>query len=211
MNTHRTITSALVVTLCLVTAQSAYAATLYRQLDWGMRGTDVSALQSYLASDSLLYPQGLITGYYGPLTVLAVKNFQARYGILRVGRVGPVTLTALNERMGGSSSSSWSQLAAPIISKPMITTAGTSATVSWTLNEPARAVIYYSTSPLVTYERENSVDVSGQTLSSGTGYSSSHSLTIPGLSPNTTYHYLVYVTDEQGNVSVTWPATFIAQ
>ncbi|MCL9971914.1 MAG: peptidoglycan-binding protein, partial [Candidatus Pacebacteria bacterium] len=52
-----------------------FAATLERQLEVGMTGTDVSALQTYLAADPTLYPQGLVTGYYGFLTKSAVSNF----------------------------------------------------------------------------------------------------------------------------------------
>src|SRR6185436_11962914 len=74
----------------------ASAATLDRQLEFGMSGSDVSTLQTFLALDTSIYPQGLVTGYFGPLTRAAVINFQAKNGIATVGRVGPITLVALN-------------------------------------------------------------------------------------------------------------------
>src|SRR3989338_7152445 len=77
----------------------APAATLNRQLQVGMSGSDVSALQTFLAADVTLYPQGLVTGYFGNLTKAAVSNFQSRNGISPVGRVGPVTLAVLNAQM----------------------------------------------------------------------------------------------------------------
>lgn len=185
----------------------ASADNLYRQLSLGMTGTDVYDLQTFLAKDSSIYPQGLVTGYFGPLTAQAVRNFQSRYGISPVGRVGPITLAAINSQMSGTVSTS-SPLAAPSISKPAVAASRNSAILSWTTNENARAVVYYSSTPLTTYERDNAVDVSGLTASADSAFHTSHSVTLTGLNPNTVYYYLVYVTDEQGNVSVTWPTMF---
>ena len=71
-----------------------------RELEFGMHGDDITALQLFLAKDKTLYPEGLITGYFGSLTRSAVRRFQARYGIKQVGRVGPITLEKLNELIG---------------------------------------------------------------------------------------------------------------
>jgi peptidoglycan hydrolase-like protein with peptidoglycan-binding domain len=66
-------------------------------LDMGSRGASVTNLQTFLAQDTSIYPEGLITGYYGTLTAGAVRRFQARYGISTVGRVGPQTRAKINE------------------------------------------------------------------------------------------------------------------
>src|SRR3989344_2638261 len=66
------------------------------QLDYGQTSTNVTNLQVFLASSPTIYPQGLVTGYFGPLTKSAVMNFQSAYGISQVGRVGPQTLTKIN-------------------------------------------------------------------------------------------------------------------
>ncbi|OGZ47233.1 MAG: hypothetical protein A3J54_01345 [Candidatus Ryanbacteria bacterium RIFCSPHIGHO2_02_FULL_45_13b] len=76
------------------------SAVLTRELSLGSEGDDVIQLQAFLASDLGLYPEGKVTGYYGSLTVAAVKRFQAKYGISQLGRVGPQTLAKLNEVMG---------------------------------------------------------------------------------------------------------------
>jgi peptidoglycan hydrolase-like protein with peptidoglycan-binding domain len=76
----------------------------------GLRGTEVTALQNYLASDRDLYPEGLVTGFYGTLTQRAVERFQCRHSIVcggtltttGYGRVGPRTLAQLNTIVGGS-------------------------------------------------------------------------------------------------------------
>lgn len=82
------------------TPASPVAAGLTRQLGSGSEGDDVRSLQEFLAKDSSIYPEGKVTGHYGPLTVAAVKRFQAIYGLTQVGRVGPATLAKLQELMG---------------------------------------------------------------------------------------------------------------
>ena len=73
---------------------------LARALDVGMTGDDVRELQKFLSGDKAIYPEGLVTGYYGSATKRAVMKFQAKHGIEQVGRVGPKTLKKLNELMG---------------------------------------------------------------------------------------------------------------
>ncbi|MBZ9572123.1 peptidoglycan-binding protein [Patescibacteria group bacterium] len=70
---------------------------LIRQLRTGMTGEDVKLLQEILATDPDIYPEGLVTGYFGPLTRNAVKRFQKIAGIEQVGVVGPKTLSRINE------------------------------------------------------------------------------------------------------------------
>src|SRR3989339_860825 len=184
----------------------AEAATLTRQLYVGISGTDVSALQAYLATDATLYPQGLVTGYYGFLTKSAVANFQSRNGIEAVGRVGPITLAALNLRMSGGYAGS--NLVAPIIGSVSTSTGRNNATVYWATNENAKGVVYYSTSPLTTYEYVNGVTVSGATAMTDANFRTSQGVVLQGLQSDTIYYYLIYTTDQDGNVSVTWPSSF---
>ncbi|HVY67959.1 MAG TPA: LamG-like jellyroll fold domain-containing protein [Patescibacteria group bacterium] len=68
----------------------------------GSRGMQVSLLQSLLAQDSAVYPEGQVSGYFGGLTQLAVQKFQMKYKIANVrslgfGIVGPLTRTKLNQ------------------------------------------------------------------------------------------------------------------
>ena len=63
----------------------------------------VSALQKFLARDASIYPEGYVTGYYGPLTEQAVKRFQSRHGLLADSRpdgsamVGQITRAKISE------------------------------------------------------------------------------------------------------------------
>ncbi|MFY9462445.1 MAG: peptidoglycan-binding protein [Candidatus Sungiibacteriota bacterium] len=75
----------------------AVSATFGSDLALGSRGDDVTRLQQLLASDPSIYPEGSVTGYFGSLTVKAVRAFQAKYGISQLGRVGPATRAKLAE------------------------------------------------------------------------------------------------------------------
>lgn len=70
---------------------------LESQLRVGAEGDDVRTLQKLLASDTSIYPEGLITGFFGSLTENAVKRFQAKVKLEQVGAVGPETLARINE------------------------------------------------------------------------------------------------------------------
>lgn len=190
---------AIVVFPFLASAQTL----LTRQLEQGMSGPDVSTLQTFLAKDATIYPQGLVTGYFGSLTKSTVSNFQARNGIATVGRVGPITLAAINNQMNGDNTS-------PFITPVNLNTTNSTATLSWNTSENASAIVYYSTSPLSMIEGSptSGVTIGGSSLLVHTDLRTSHSATINSLNNNTTYYYVVYVRDVYGNESITWPSTF---
>jgi len=76
---------------------------LVRTMTFGTHGEDVKTLQLLLAGDPSIYPEGIFSGYFGPLTAKAVKKFQEKNGIEQVGFVGPKTLKKLNEKLKESS------------------------------------------------------------------------------------------------------------
>jgi|GEM_PF-639340 len=63
----------------------------------GSEGDQVTLLQTLLAADASLYPEGRITGYFGPATRRAIARFQARNGLDQVGFIGPRTRESLNK------------------------------------------------------------------------------------------------------------------
>lgn len=67
------------------------------RLSLGARGEQVRHLQQLLASDPTLYPEGLVTSYFGPATYEAVKRLQAKLKLEQVGVVGPQTIARINE------------------------------------------------------------------------------------------------------------------
>jgi hypothetical protein len=80
-------------------ANSSYGQTggsgqFYNFLAVGYAGSEVSALQEFLAQQG--FYNGPITGYYGPLTAAAVREYQRVHGLPATGTVDPATRAALN-------------------------------------------------------------------------------------------------------------------
>ena len=63
----------------------------------GVRGDDVKKLQEVLSKFSDIYPDGTVSGIFGPLTEAAVRKFQEKEGLAPIGIVGPKTAAKLNE------------------------------------------------------------------------------------------------------------------
>jgi hypothetical protein len=84
----------------LANQQTKYIFT--HSLQHGDTGEDVTQLQTFLKSQGIdIYPEGLITGYFGNLTKLAVQRFQVKYNIAKsgdggYGYVGPKTREKMN-------------------------------------------------------------------------------------------------------------------
>ena len=204
---------------------------LMRQLQYGMTGEDVKLLQEILATDPDVYPEGLITGYYGNLTRNAVKRFQKIAGLDQAGQVGPKTTAKINELLtegagnsgkvppglliapgirkklgfiptppadqelppGISKKLQEEDKTAPVISEITATEIGaTSIKITWTTNENADSKVWYgTTTPLVAASPTTSVSSAGLVLS--------HAVTLTGLTPSTTYYYVVSSTDWAAN------------
>lgn len=91
------------------------AAPLERDLMKGAKGDDVKFLQAFLAGDASIYPEGIISGFFGSLTKAAVIRFQKREHITpAVGYVGIKTKSRI------------SLLIQPVIPSPASTSPATS-------------------------------------------------------------------------------------
>lgn len=93
----------------------------------GTRSDEVRLLQEFLKQDPEIYPDGLVTGFFGIATEAAVKKFQEKHGIEAVGIVGPKTRAKLQELItqgaGASGKIPPGLLIAPGISREPPTTA----------------------------------------------------------------------------------------
>jgi len=61
------------------------------QVAIGSRSEEVKLIQEILKTDPNIYPEGYVTGYYGPLTSNAVKKLQKRCGLPETGVIDPDT------------------------------------------------------------------------------------------------------------------------
>ena len=74
----------------------------------GTQSEQVKLLQTMLAKNKEIYPEGIISGYYGNLTVKAVQKFQCQYMEIcsgasyttGYGLAGPKTRTKISEELG---------------------------------------------------------------------------------------------------------------
>jgi len=80
------------------TYQENISCSVFSQdLYYGMNSGQVKCLQQFLANlENNIYPEKLITGYYGPLTLAAVQKYQAFKGIITTGYFGPLTRAESN-------------------------------------------------------------------------------------------------------------------
>lgn len=87
-----------------VTTSPEFAAVnvFTQTLSRGMFSEEVKELQRVLAQNPEVYPEGIISGYFGALTELAVKRYQEANGVEAVGIVGPKTRALLNENISSS-------------------------------------------------------------------------------------------------------------
>ena len=68
-----------------ISSAAAYPKEFPRTLLLGMEGEDVTLLQTYLARDRFVYPEGRIIGTFDITTQLAVQRFQIKYNIVQAG------------------------------------------------------------------------------------------------------------------------------
>jgi hypothetical protein len=90
-----------------------------------------------------------------------------------------------------------SDVTAPVITNVAVSTATSSATVTWTTSEPATGQVGFGTT--TSYGSASAFDSS---------LSTSHTATLTGLSAGTTYHFQIVSTDAAGNMAATSDATF---
>ena len=92
------------IILCpLISEAYSNCPTISRALARGSSGTEVSQLQQFLSQDATVYPEGLVTGYFGALTERAVQRWQAQLGLVSsgspsttgYGTIGPRTRAAM--------------------------------------------------------------------------------------------------------------------
>lgn len=74
----------------------SYPYKLKAELKLNDRGEEVKILQSALATDKEVYPEGLISGFFGQATEKAVNRFQRKQGLDETGSINSETMVKFN-------------------------------------------------------------------------------------------------------------------
>lgn len=122
--------------------------TITRTLSFGSRGADVTALQTYLATDKNIYPEGIVSGYFGRGTEKAVQRFQTSRKIVTsgtpsttgYGSVGGKTRAALAACNSGATAPS----TVVATSTPASTTPSVTPTVAVTTQVPQTPLVTFT-------------------------------------------------------------------
>lgn len=214
--------SALSILASAMLATQVYAYnTVDSQLDFGETNASVTNMQNFFKDNASIYPEGLVTGYFGSLSRAAVERFQTQNGIVSsgsaattgFGRVGPSTRDAINDLINAGG---WSgvvsvsgSLTAPSFYSVSKSVTNSSASFTWSTNEMANAKVFYNTSPILMNEGDiNSVGFgakNGFVAVNDNLARTSQQVTITNLQSNTRYWYVLVATDLNGNVSVFSP------
>jgi len=91
---------------------------------------------------------------------------------------------------------------APTISGIITNIAGTAATVSWTTNEQTTGTVFYGTNASIDTNSASTLKVTDAALTTN------HSLSIPSLTSNTLYHFVIKSVDASNNGTLSSEATF---
>lgn len=150
-------------------------------LSQGTRSDDVKTLQTLLAKDSHIYPEGYVTGYYGALTSVAVGRFTSKHGkpSLSVENVG-----------------------VPRISEIAATSTPTSMTVAWKTDVPTSAKIWWGSPGPLDAERMTPITTAN--------FSENHQAVFSGMIyASTRYAFIISASDKNGNTSTTTEQIYV--
>lgn len=143
----RLVSVTLVMVSILLTGSASAAVscpTITRTLGYNSKGADVSALQTYLASDKAVYPEGIVSGYFGRATEKAVQRFQASRKIVSSG-------TPASTGYGSVGARTRAALAACNSGAPAQTTPATTTPPTTALPVTTTAPVAVVQTPLVTF------------------------------------------------------------
>ena len=193
---------------------------LTRSLSLGARGNDVRYLQEFLARDPKIYPEGLITGYFGPRTFTAVKKWQQKNGIDAIGIAGPKTIAKIKETSRAAAAqpgapadeTSLETEAAATDAAPSVSGDTAPPEIVLAVSVPAPTNVYVEFTPneevIATYEYGLSTKYGSSQEVWNQYFSSPAGTYIENLIPATTYQVRAKAADRAGNIGYSQNYTF---
>ncbi len=85
----------------------------------GYTDESVKVIQEVLKTDKSVYPEGLVTGYYGPLTAKAVSKFQTQAGLPATGVLDNETKERIGAKLEAKMEGSTASVEVPLIRCPI--------------------------------------------------------------------------------------------
>jgi chitodextrinase len=198
--------SAAEITATMNTGGSSAADTIAPSAPSGLQGSATSATEARLTWTASTDNVG-VTGYRvrrGGTAVASTAGTSYTDSGLAAGSTYTFTVAAFDAAGNESPQSSAAMVTtvsadtgAPIISAVgAASVTASSATITWTTEEPADSRVEYGSTS------------SYGSLASATGLTTSHAVTVPGLQPASTYHYRVVSGDAAGNTARSGDFTF---
>ncbi len=176
----------------------------------GSKGESVRALQHIMASSRDIYPSAVVDGSFGRNTKAGVVQFQVAYQLVADGLAGRNTINKINSVIGVGQGL---DINAPLMNNLVVSTVNRNANISFYSNEPVKVTVFYDLNNINWNNWNdgiaslNAPNISGM-VNADTTFSTNKQFTISNLSPNSTYHYVVAITDQSGNTTVSWPSVF---
>lgn len=209
---------------------------LLTDLQEGMSGSDVRALQEMLAKDRSIYPEGKITGYYGKHTREAVKRYLKKHGSLPKPCEVYDNSKTWNNGVGWGSykekpgkgrgrdhddddedDDHYKRVKNPCVPGSGTTTPPTTDTTAPTISSIAVASITSTGASITFTTNEQAITrlFVGTTSPVGTttsvwqdALSTTHTASLTGLTANTVYYYVVEAKDAAGNKTLSAQGSF---
>lgn len=188
----------LITILFLILAIAVPLAKINAQTNWslGSQSEEIRNLQEILKTDPTIYPEGLVTGYFGPITQRAIQRVQARCGLPQNGVVDEETRRCIFpidykvKVISPNGGENWDRSQIQII--------------KWTLEEPSsRPVIHplWSQASIDLFKRETSlgIPVFVKHIATVNMFSLAYPWRIPNSIPNGE-NYLVRISIGLGNI-----------
>jgi hypothetical protein len=162
---------------------------------------DFSTEQAISAGDSIEKSRGLHLGQLKQTKKASTVKCRAIPAIPGKKNSSGVTIPAVPARVCHLADNDDHQddadIIAPVVSGAAVLVSDVSATISWTTNEAASGMVYFSANDFASTTSVNAVSSS-----------TAHTASLTGLAASTTYKYYVKAVDASGNIATTTPASF---